>query len=119
LLQTKLALNVAYHPQYDGQTERVNKCLEMYLRCAIHATPDKWKKWLALAEFLYNTSHHRALGCTPFKVLYGYDAPFAATPAPLIPCDCDKSATELLAERAVCSDLLKEKLAIAQNRMKL
>ena len=48
-LGTKLALTTAYHPQSDGQSERVSQCLEMYLRCAIHETPNHWKKWISLA----------------------------------------------------------------------
>lgn len=53
---TALHLSTAYHPQSDGQTERVNQCLEMFLRCFTHAAPSKWITWLHLVEYWYNTS---------------------------------------------------------------
>lgn len=65
-------MSSAYHPQTDGQTERLNQCLEAFLRCTVHACPTKWFRWLALAEFWYNTSFHSALGRAPFEVLYGH-----------------------------------------------
>lgn len=39
LMGVQLLLNMAYHPQTDGQTERVNQCLEMFLRCAVSEQP--------------------------------------------------------------------------------
>jgi len=43
LYRVNLQLSIAYHPQTDGQPERVNQCLEMYLRCAVHNSPKSWK----------------------------------------------------------------------------
>lgn len=71
LTGTTLSMSSSYHPETDGQSERVNQCLEGYLRCFAHACPTKWIQWLSLAEFWYNTSPHSALGKSPFEVLYG------------------------------------------------
>ncbi|PHT73423.1 hypothetical protein T459_24208 [Capsicum annuum] len=61
----------AYHPQSDGHTERINKCLETYLRVMVLNQPKQWSKWLHLAEFWYNTNYHVFLKATPFEALYG------------------------------------------------
>jgi hypothetical protein len=110
-LNTKLALTRAYHPQSDGQSERVNQCLEMYLRCAISDSPTQWKKWLPLAEFWYNSSYHSALKCSPFKALYGYELVFVA--APEVAKEGDQLVDEWLVERQAYTALLKKKLASA------
>jgi transposase InsO family protein len=72
LSNTRLLISSSYHPQIDGQIERLNQCLENYLRCSVHSCPKQWSKWLSMAEFWYNTSYHTALGRIPFEVLYGY-----------------------------------------------
>jgi hypothetical protein len=62
LARVKLRISTAYHPHSDGQTERVNQCLETFLRCFVTACPNAWSNWLSLAEFWYNTSFHFAIG---------------------------------------------------------
>ncbi|GKB00087.1 putative mitochondrial protein [Tanacetum coccineum] len=74
-LQVKLKMSTAYHPQTDGQTEIVNKCLESYLRCMTGETPKDWVKWVPLAEYWYNTNYHSVLDITPYEVVYGQTPP--------------------------------------------
>jgi hypothetical protein len=46
----KLKFSSAYHPQIDGQSERVNQCFENYLRCLTFQNPKKWNSHLSIAE---------------------------------------------------------------------
>jgi hypothetical protein len=70
-LGTKLIQSSAYHPQKDGQTERVNQILEDMLRACIIHYGTNWDKCLALAEFSYNNSYQSSLQMSPFEALYG------------------------------------------------
>jgi hypothetical protein len=70
-LGTKLIRSSTYHPQTDGQTERVNQILEDMLRaCAIDFCKN-WDKYLSLVEFAYNNSYQSSLKMAPFEALYG------------------------------------------------
>ncbi|KAL5512852.1 hypothetical protein ACEPAH_3250 [Sanghuangporus vaninii] len=63
--------STAYHPQTDGQTERVNQELEQYLRLYVNHRQSDWADWLALAEFVYNNREHSATKLSPFFVNSG------------------------------------------------
>ncbi|KAA0062282.1 uncharacterized protein E5676_scaffold313G003660 [Cucumis melo var. makuwa] len=71
---TKLNKNTAYHPQSDDQTEVVNRGVK-WLRCFCSEKPKEWVKWLPWAEYWYNTTCQRALGVSPFQVVYGRKPP--------------------------------------------
>jgi hypothetical protein len=114
---TQLQLSTAYHPQTDGQTERVNQCLETYLRCFVHACPMKWSQWLSLAEFWYNSSFHSSLGRSPFEVLYGYAPRHFGLSADSVGSDIP-ALSQWLSEREVMQALVKQHLLRAQIRMK-
>ncbi|KAF8761059.1 hypothetical protein RHS01_00629 [Rhizoctonia solani] len=67
----KPAFSLAYHPESDGQTERVNQFIEFYLRSYVAANHSDWATWLPLAEYAYNNAKHSATGRTPFELVYG------------------------------------------------
>ena len=65
-------MSTAFHPQTDGQTERINQVLEQYLRIYCNYQQDDWVSHLALARFAYNNSEHSSTKTTPFFANYGY-----------------------------------------------
>ena len=65
-------LSTAYHPQTDGQTERVNQIVETYLRLYVNYDQDDWNRFLPLAEFAYNNSPHSATTMLPFLLNKGF-----------------------------------------------
>ena len=70
LLEIQTKLSIAYHPQTDGQTERINQKLEQYLRVFIDHRQEQWLDWLGMAEFVYNNKIHTATKILPFKANY-------------------------------------------------
>jgi hypothetical protein len=66
-LGTKLIRSSAYHPQTDGQTERVNQILKDMLRACVIDYGKNWDKHLSLAEFAYNNSYQSSLRMAPLN----------------------------------------------------
>lgn len=112
---TKLRMSSSYHPETDGQTEVLNRCLETYLRFFIAEHRNKWAHWLPWAKYNFNTSFHNATGRTPFEAVYGRPPP---TITQFIPCEVRVKAVDedLLARDAILRDL-KLHLERAQQQM--
>jgi hypothetical protein len=68
---TNLKFSIAYHPQTDGRTERVNRIIEDMLRMYVMYNPSKWEDYLNLVEFAYNNGYQASLRMIPFESLYG------------------------------------------------
>ena len=68
---TKKKLSTAYHPQTDGQTERVNQTMETYLRIYCNQQQDNWVSLLPMAQIAYNNKVSEATGYTPFFANHG------------------------------------------------
>ncbi|GJV78252.1 putative reverse transcriptase domain-containing protein [Tanacetum coccineum] len=70
-LGTRPDMSTAYHPQTDGQSERIIQTLEDMLRACVIDFGGSWDVHLPLAEFSYNNSYHSSIRCAPFKALHG------------------------------------------------
>jgi len=113
---TTLVMSSTYHPQTDGQSEILNKCLEMYLRCFTYENPKGWVKALPWSKFWYNNAFHTSKGMTSFKALYGRDPP-TLTRQPVTSQD-RMELREQLANRDSLLAKLKANLSRAQQAMK-
>ncbi|GAU28744.1 hypothetical protein TSUD_372530 [Trifolium subterraneum] len=113
---TTLKMSSAYHPETDGQTEVVNRCLETYLRCFIADQPRSWMSWIPWAEFWFNTTFHAATGSTPFELVYGRKPPVITR---LLQGETRVAAVQKeLEERDEALKQLRVHLQRAQDRMK-
>src|ERR1700709_2542956 len=111
LLDYEVALSVAYHPQTDGQTERLNQELETYLRIYCRTDPHSWSKNLPLAEFTHNHRTHETQKQSPFFLLYGYEphalpTTLSTSPVPAVE-DRIKNIQKVREEALSCTNILK------------
>nr|GEU48103.1 hypothetical protein [Tanacetum cinerariifolium] len=72
IMRTDLNFSMSFHSQMDGQTERVNVLLELYLRHYVSASQHDWAKLLDVAKFSYNIQQSKATGKSPFELVTGH-----------------------------------------------
>ena len=63
-LGTKLKFSIAFHPQTDGQSERLIQVLEDMLRGCVMEFSGSWDRYIPLMEFTYNNSLMSSIGMT-------------------------------------------------------
>src|SRR5258708_7018897 len=78
LLWMELHFMSGYHPEGDGQTERLNQVLEQYRRAYTNYQQDDWSSLLPLAEFAYNNAMNEMTGVSPFFANKGSHPSFVA-----------------------------------------
>ena len=113
-LGSKQNLSTAFHPQTDGQTERMNRVLEDMLRHYIDPRQKNWKDCLPMAEFACNNARSQSTGSTPFYLVFGQH------PNTPIMGDLPRSeqARLTLEERKALAAKAKASIARAQDRQK-
>jgi hypothetical protein len=79
-LGIKAKPSTAFHPQTDGQTEKINHFVETYLHLFCEGTETTWPKFLESAQFAYNNAKQTSTGFSPFEVVYGKKARMGIEP---------------------------------------
>jgi hypothetical protein len=115
LLNVETALSTAYHPQTDGQTERLNQDVEAFLRLYVNHMQDDWSEWLVQAEFSYANRVHSATGYTPFYLDNGRHP---CTPLHIVPNTTSPSANEFVIQLQEARAKADAALAQATKDMK-
>ena len=70
-LDTSLNFSTAFHPQTDGQSERLIQVLKDMFRGCVMEFPGSWDKYIPLMEFAYNNGYQASIGMAPYETLYG------------------------------------------------
>jgi hypothetical protein len=116
-LKVDQAMSTAFHPQTDGETERVNQEIEQFLRVFCNYQADNWANLLPFAEFAHNVRAHSATGHSPFQIWYGFQPEFLppATFTSQLPAvedrlkALDQLRTEVSAALKLASEVMKRK----------
>jgi len=107
-LGIKLKLSTAFHPTTDGQTERMNQTLEVYLRHYVNHAQDNWVSLLPMAQVALNNAYTESTGTSPFFANFGKDPNLFMKPYENPELDAAMiAATQLKDIHNACGDQIK------------
>ncbi|GKA04368.1 putative reverse transcriptase domain-containing protein [Tanacetum coccineum] len=115
-LGTDISMSTAYHPETDGQSERIIQTLEDMLRACVIDFGKGWVKHLPLAEFSYNNSYHASIKAAPYEALYGRKCRSPVCWAEVG--EAQLTGPELIQETTEKIVLIKQRMQAAQDRQK-
>ena len=111
-LDMRLHFTSGYHPEANGQTERVNQTLEQYLRVYCNYQQDNWSELLPLAEFAYNNAPNATTGISPFFANKGHHPNLTVHPEWDL---ASSQACEFAMNLGQLNDTLKEQISHVQS----
>ena len=113
---TEIKLSSAFHPQTDGQSERVIQILEDMLRACVMEFRGNWVEHLPLIEFAYNNSFQSSIGMAPYEALYG--RPCRSPMCWMESGEASLIGPELVQETTDKIRVIRDRLLAAQSRQK-
>jgi hypothetical protein len=115
-LKIEPALSTAFHPQTDGQTERINAIMEQYLRAYVSYLQDDWKRFLPTAQFAANNQVSETTKLSPFFTLYGINPKCSFDLDNKTEFPEEEKAQEAAKRLAEIHDFAKAEMRYAQDR---
>ena len=111
-----MRLSTTFHPQTDGQSERVIQILEDMLRACVLDFQESLVEHLPLIEFAYNNSFQSSIGMAPYEALYGRPcrSPMCWTKSG----EATLLGPELVQETTEKIRVIRDRLLAAQSRQK-
>lgn len=118
-LKFQARMSNAYHPETDGQSERLNAVMEEYLRWYISSQQDDWAQWLPIAEFAANDQDASTTKATPFFANYGFHTRFDSHPVPVDNSPQALDANNFANTMAALHGFLQTQMLSAQDRYEI
>ena len=115
-LGTRMNFSTAFHPQTDGQSERVIQIMEDMLKSCVINYEDSWDRHIPIVEFVYNNSFQSSIGMVPYGALYGRKCR-----TPLCWTEFSEKKVidpDLIQETEEKGKMIRERLKVATDRQK-